>query len=136
MYTLQRASLQNSAKLCIHVDSSLYVFVSKVQYWLIKEGVSVENLQCAKLPRKSFQRQPGVECLCRPSVNMTQQLYLYSASKDCGALMSLLSFRTSVSSSLNQVWESLPHRFVVKIYLGFPSGASGTGPACQCRRHK
>ena len=41
--TLQRASLQNSAKHCIHVDSSLYAFVSKVQYWLIKEGISVEN---------------------------------------------------------------------------------------------
>ena len=43
MYTLQRASLQNSAKHCIHVDSSLYAFVSRVQYWLIKEGISVEN---------------------------------------------------------------------------------------------
>ena len=50
--------------------------------------------------------------------------------------MTLLSFKTSVSSSLNQAWDSLPHRFVVKMYLGFPSGASGTGPACQCRRHK
>ena len=50
--------------------------------------------------------------------------------------MTSLSFQTSVSSSLNQVWESLPHRCVVKMYLDFPSGASGTGPACQCRRHK
>ena len=87
MYALQKASLQNSPKLCIHVDSSLYAFVSKVQYWLIKEGVSVENLQCAELPRKAFQRQQGIECLCRPSVNMTQQLYSYSASKDCEALI-------------------------------------------------
>ena len=136
MYTLQRTSLQNSAKLCIHVESSLYVFVSKVQYWLIKEGVSVENLQCAKVSRKSFQRQPGIKCLGRPSVSVTQQFYSCSASKDFGALMTSLSFQTSVSSSLNQAWESLPHRFVVKMYLGFPSGASGTGPACQCRRHK
>ena len=76
----------------IHVDSSLYIFVSKVQYLLIKEGVSVENLQCAKVSRKSFQRQPGVKCLCRPSVNVTQQFYSCSASKDFGALMTSLSF--------------------------------------------
>ena len=115
MYAFQTTSLQNSPKLCILVDSSLYAFVSKVQYWLIKEGVSVENLPCAKVPRKSFQRQPGIECLCRLSVNVTQQFYSCSASKDFGALMTSLSFQTSVSSSLNQVWESLLHRFVVKI---------------------
>ena len=64
------------------------------------------------------------------------RFYSCSASKDYRALMTSLSFQTLVSSFLNQVWESLPHRFVVKMYLGFPSGASGTGPACQCRRHK
>ena len=45
-YILQRVCLQNSAKLCIHVDSTFYAFVSKVQCWLIKEKESGEKFQC------------------------------------------------------------------------------------------
>ena len=70
MYTLQRASLQNSAKLCIHVESSLYVFVSKVQYWLIKEGISVDNSN-VQSSQEIIPEAAGIECLCRPSVNVT-----------------------------------------------------------------
>ena len=53
-YTLQRVYLANSAKLCVHVHSTLYAFVSKLQCWLINERESGENLQCVKIPRKPF----------------------------------------------------------------------------------
>ena len=110
MYILQRVCLQNIINLCIHVDNNhqplstqnLYLFCfilyalyihSNAQYWLTQERESEEILQCVKGPRKSFRRQPVIECLrVETKYQHDPHFYFCSASSDYGALMKSFSF--------------------------------------------
>ena len=85
---------------------------------------------------EALRRKHRRQTFCNTIRRCSKMLWLISLFRKIRTVLSDYSCRTTNSSSLPTEITLQGTRQVLEESLGFPDGANGRDPPCQCRRHK